>query len=83
MVCACVCVYVYVYVCVCVCVCIYINIFIAKHHMLMFFVLSESMFTCHCISIEEEMAHGCVIATINGVLYNEVELSHLYGDQFM
>ena len=29
------------------------------------------------------MARGGVVATANGVLYNEVELSQLYGDQFM
>lgn len=39
--------------------------------------------TCLCISTEEEMASGDMVAPVNGVPYNEVHLSQLYGYQFM
>ncbi len=45
--------------------------------------LTESFFTCHYISIEEEMLPGGMVATVNDVLYNEVELSHLYAERFI
>lgn len=45
--------------------------------------LSESIFTCHCINIEEWVAHCSLVATVNAVLYNEVEMRQVYGAQFM
>lgn len=49
--------------------------------MVFFFVLVESISSCLCCSVEQELTCGGMVATVNGVLYNEVESSQFYGDQ--